>query len=248
MTTTEVEDTQAHPTRERLNELTDALQSVADSLDRDESMDVLLQQACQQLLNVVPGADMVSVTLFRNGTPETAACTETRVAEIDRKQYEAGDGPCIEAATTGKIVRVFVEQAGERWPAFTESATAAGAKSYLSAPLVIDERHSGALNLYSEAPHGYRESETALLELYVVAVECALRATARYLAARESAEKLRANPAAEPVIERAVGVIMNARGLDASTARTFVNEQAELAALPVEQLAGRVLSSIASAP
>jgi hypothetical protein len=64
------------------------------------------------------------------------ASSDERVWAIDSDQYAAGDGPCLEAARSGQLVRVSREQAQKRWPEFARSARAAGVASYqpISAP------------------------------------------------------------------------------------------------------------------
>src|SRR5699024_11029625 len=143
-------------TSAQLEEATVALEALVAALDQNGQLELLVQQACEHALRVLPGADMASVTLLRDGRPETAACTDDQVFALDKDQYQAGEGPCLQAATTGQLVRVSVEDAAEQWPAFTRSARQAGVASYMSAPLVVDERHAGALNLYGRDGHGYR--------------------------------------------------------------------------------------------
>jgi GAF domain-containing protein len=242
------EDGDAVMAREQLDEVTGALEALTAALDDDGALDSALQLVCEHVVKVVPGADMASVTLIRNGAPETAACSDGYAVDIDTDQYRAGEGPCLEAATTGKVVRVDVETARERWPVFTRSAVAAGAASYLSAPLVIDSRHAGSLNLYGIHTHGYREVDGALLEVYLTAVEMALRATARYLAAREQATHLSTALVSRAVIDQAKGIIMGARGVTAEQAFQVLVEQSQRDNIKVRVLAERMVTAAVEPP
>lgn len=229
----------------QLNEVTMALDALTAALEDDGALDAALQLVCQQVILVVPGADMASVTLMRDGTAETAACTDRRMFGIDADQHVAGDGPCLEAAATGEIVRVDVEEAHERWPTFARRAEKAGVASYLSAPLVIDAQHAGALNLYGLQAHGFEEVDRVLVELYLAAAEAALRATARYLVARDQAAQLSAALVSRAAIDQAKGIIMGARGVDAEEAFQLLvaQSQRENVKLHViaEQLVARVI-------
>jgi GAF domain-containing protein len=187
------------------------------------------------------------VTLLHDGHPTTAACTDQRVYRIDADQFPAGAGPCLQAASTGQIVRVEVEAAGERWPEFTSSALDAGVASYLSAPLVVDSQHAGALNLYGLHPHGFREFESVLLELYVTAVEAALRATSRYLAARRQASQLRTALVSRAVIDQAKGIIMGARGISAEDAFQVLVEQSQRENVKLHDIATRLVATVTNA-
>jgi GAF domain-containing protein len=229
---------------EQLNEITLALDALTATLDDDGALDTALQLVCQQVVRVVPGADMASVTLVHDGAGETAACTDQVVFDIDADQYKAGAGPCLEAAATSEIVRVDVETARERWPEFTRSATAAGVASYLSAPLTVDARHAGALNLYGRRAHGFEDVDSALVKLYVSAVIAALRATARYVAARENAAHLSTALVSRAVIDQAKGIIMGAHGVDADQAFRLLVDQSQQENVKLHVVAERLVALV----
>jgi hypothetical protein len=83
----------------------------------------------------VPGVDEATVTLLRDDSPITPATTSELVAELDHDQYRMGDGPCLEAAKIGKLVRVSMTDAQRRWPSFAADVRKSGFGSVLSAPL-----------------------------------------------------------------------------------------------------------------
>ncbi|MEV6905107.1 GAF and ANTAR domain-containing protein [Amycolatopsis sp. NPDC051372] len=162
-------------------------------------------------------------------------------------QYRVGAGPSPEAAETGKILRVDIATAGGRWPDFTRSALAAGMASYLSAPLVVDAAHTGSLNLYGHHTHGYRDVEGALLELFVTAVEAALRSTAHYLAARHEAAQLNTALVSRTVIDQAKGIIMGARGISADEAFQRLVAQSQRENIKLRVCAERLVSAVLQA-
>jgi len=212
---------------ERVDEVTGALETLTDALDRADDLGVVLQTVCEQVVRVVPGADLASVTLDRDGRPDTAASTDQRAVEIDKGQYEVGDGPCLQAARSGKIVRVDVDPAKDLWPEFNESARRLGIGSYLAAPLTVDAGLAGALNLFGFGPHGFREAEEKLLELYSTVVETTLRATRRYLHARELTTQLQGALATRSQIDQAKGILMAAHGISADEAFQKLVEQSQ---------------------
>lgn len=147
---------------QRLDEVRDALADLSRVLGQEEELGRVLQRGVDQLTRAIPGAEMASVSVLRGDTAETVAASNERVWAVDSDQYAVGEGPALEAARTDEIVRVSVEQASERWPEFARSARAAGVASYLSCPLVIDEKFAGSLNLYSMQPHGFGDLDEAL--------------------------------------------------------------------------------------
>jgi hypothetical protein len=229
---------------DQLNEITVALDALTAALDDDGALDTALDLVCRQVILVVPGADMASVTLVCDGVGKTAACTDQLVFDIDADQYKARSGPCLEAAATGEIVRVDVKAARARWPEFTRSAVAAGVASYLSAPLTIDDLHAGALNLYGRHAHGFEDVDSLLVKLYLSAVEAALRATSRYVAARETAAHLRVALVSRAVIDQAKGIIMGARGMDADQAFQVLVEQSQRENVKLHVIAERLVAMV----
>jgi GAF domain-containing protein len=228
----------------RLDEVRDALADLSQVLDREEDLGRLLQRGVDQLVRAIPLAEMASVSVLRGDAAETVASSDERVWAIDADQYAAGDGPCLEAARSGQIVRLSQEQAQERWPEFARSARAAGMASYLSAPLVIDEKFAGALNLYSTQAHGFGDLDEALLRFYVTAATAAIANARRYAEARMLAENLGRALDSRAVIDQARGVLMALRGLSAQEAFDELARESQNTNTKLRDIAARVISGV----
>jgi GAF domain-containing protein len=228
---------------ERLDGVTVALSGLREVLDREEAVGQVLQRGVDQITSAIPSAALASVTVLRGDDAETVACSSERVWAIDSDQYAAGEGPCLQAARTGEIVRVGVEQARERWPEFARSAQLAGVASYLSAPLIVDDEFAGSLNLYSEKPHGFGELDEALLRLYVTAATAALANARRYAEVRVLAEQLGQALESREMIGQAVGVLMARRGVSAEQAFQDLARQSQNTNTKLRELAASVVAS-----
>lgn len=171
----------------------------------------MLRRLCHQIVPAIPGADLASVAVLDDNRPRTIAATSDQAKDIDQRQYDADSGPAVEAARTGKLVRVAVPDTAARWPQFADAALAAWVGSYLSAPLFLDEKFSGSLNLYGVDGHGFSELDAALLELYTTAAEAAIRQAERHRSGRETAAGLSAALTTRAVIDQAKGILMAAR-------------------------------------
>src|SRR5579875_1689189 len=228
---------------QRLDEVTRALADLAEVLDREEDLTQVLQRTVDQVVRATPATEMASVTVLRGDRAETVASTSERVLAIDAEQYAAGEGPCLEAASTGQIVRVSVEQARERWPAFARSAHAARVASYLSVPLLIDEKFAGSLNLYSEQGHGFGDLDEALLRLYTTAATAAIANARRYAEARTLAENLRRALDSRAVIDQAQGVLMARRGISAEEAFKVLARESQNTNTKLREIAARLTES-----
>jgi AmiR/NasT family two-component response regulator len=86
-----------------------------------------------------------------------------------------------------------------------------------------------------------------LLELYVTAVEAALRATSRYLSARRQAAHLRTALVSRAVIDQAKGIIMGARGITAEEAFQVLVEQSQQENVKLHDIATRLVTTVTSA-
>jgi GAF domain-containing protein len=227
----------------RLDEVTGDLAELAEVLTGEEDLDRVLQRGVDQVASAVPGADMVSVSVLRGDVAETVAASNALVWAIDQDQYAAADGPCLEAARTGQVVRTGVAEAERRWPQFTRSARAAGVASYLSYPLMIGADFAGALNLYSEQPHGFADFDVALLRLYVTAVSAAIANARLYTRARELAWQLRQALDSRAVIDQAIGVLIAQTGISADQAFAELTRRSQNTNVKLREVATRLVAS-----
>jgi GAF domain-containing protein len=227
----------------RLDEVTQALADLGDMLSREEDIGRVLQHSVGLVIGAVPGADMASVSVLRGDVAETVASTSERVWAIDSEQSAAGDGPCLQAARTRQVVRVGMAEAQARWPAFASSARAAGVKSYLSAPLLIDEKFVGALNLYSEQADSFGDFDETLLRLYTTAAGAAMANARRFAEARALAGQLRRAIESRAVIDQAIGALIATRGLDADVALQAMSRESQDTNVKLRDLAARVLEA-----
>jgi GAF domain-containing protein len=233
-----------HDVVRRVDEVTHALDGLASTLEQDEDLSVVLHRGCLQAVHAVPEADMASITLLRAGAPYTATATGDGARRIDQAQYDAGQGPCLEAARTGTIQRVEVSEAARRWPAFTAAAGDSAAASYLSAPLFVDNEYQGSLNLYSTGKAGFDDLDAALVELYTTAAEAALRGARRYMTARETVGQLRTALTSRAVIEQAKGMLMAVHRVSEDEAFDMLVTQSQEQNVKLREVAERFVADV----
>jgi len=222
------------------------LSDLAEVLAAEEELGRVLQRSVDQLTGAVPAADMASVSVLRGDTAETVAASSKDVWEIDQDQYAAGDGPCLEAARSGQVVRTGMDEALSRWPEFARSSRAAGVESYLSCPLFLDEDFVGSLNLYSGQRHGFADFDVALLELYVTAACAAIANARRYARARAVADQLAQALDSHAVIGQATGIVMARLGVTAEQAFAELSRQSQNTNVKLRAVASRVVAGQAT--
>lgn len=111
----------------------------------------LLAEAAQRFL---PAVDAVSVTArVGDGTLHTPVSIGPAAAELDRIQYDLGEGPCVDAShMIGPGVAASSDLATTRaWPGFGAAAAALGYVAVVSAALAPEPGLPalGALNVYA---------------------------------------------------------------------------------------------------
>ena len=95
------------------------------------------------------------IMLMVGNEPHTSICTTGGVSElIEELQYTLGEGPCVDAYRFGRpVLEPDLGAPGlARWPAFTQSAVAGGARAVFGFPMSVGSVRLGALNLFRDRP------------------------------------------------------------------------------------------------
>lgn len=99
--------------------------------------------------------DQASITaLGPGGAVQTIAASDDRVNKADLLQYQLGEGPGIDAASSDETILVEDMQAERRWPRWAPLAAGWGVGGLIAVHLRTDSA-LGAVNLYSTRPREY---------------------------------------------------------------------------------------------
>ena len=112
-------------------------------------------------------ADQAGITIIRPRDPfETIAPTDPLVDELDRLQYELGEGPCYGNPWPGQTLTVSNLAEDERWPTWAAKVTALGVTSLLATELTTVEGHRiGSINAYWTQQRGFTQDDTAFMAI-----------------------------------------------------------------------------------
>ncbi|QCQ89930.1 GAF and ANTAR domain-containing protein [Rhodococcus sp. SGAir0479] len=209
------------------NRLASILVSLGESITDEDDLVNLLDRVTEVAHEVIDGADCTGVTIDFGGRTYTASYTDGRTLRVDHEQYAAGEGPCLHASRTRETVLVDLDEATDRWPAFTEAARAEGICSFLAAPLFVADRTLGALNLYGRARAAFDEVDADVLELLTSTVSRAIGEFARFKSARDAADALQRALETRAPIEQAKGMLMALHRIDAQQAFEVLRKQSQ---------------------
>ncbi|MGZ4455742.1 MAG: GAF and ANTAR domain-containing protein [Nocardioides sp.] len=194
-----------------------AMAAAARSAGRQETLPDTLRSIVESARLSVPGFDHVGISLIdARGRIETKAATDDLVWELDRLQYDVGEGPCVSAMREVPVVAVPHAADEGRWPAFMPPAVALGLRAQLAVRLFLDENGSmGALNLYSTSRDTIDPDAENIADLYAAHAAVALDKT-------RTVEHLNAALHSRGVIGQAIGIVMERYRLDEDTAFAYL--------------------------
>jgi len=156
----------------------------------------------------VSGADGASVTLLRHGRLGTVAASDQIVSEMDAEQYDAGQGPCVDAAIQGRWFHAGSLEEETRWPVFTPRARSLGISAILSSPLSARGQPVGALNIYSRTASAFAAKEQWLAAVFATEASNILTEAGVQVSEEESTGRLQRALRTREIIAEAQGVIM----------------------------------------
>jgi GAF domain-containing protein len=196
----------------------EALEQLGNLALREQSMESVLQTVVDLAKRVLPGDPEASISMVVNGRPSTPTSTALLALELDESQYDHGYGPCLEAAHTGGMVEIPDTATERRWADYCRVAVAHGNGSSLSVPLPIQERVSGALNVYAREPYAFDDDARSAARRFAPYAAVAMANMYAYQDARAMAENLHAALQSRAVIDQAKGILMERHKLTADAA------------------------------
>ena len=110
------------------------------------------------------GVDGAAVsTVYEGAAQWTFGSSSESSRRLDEYQFTFGEGPCIDAVTSGRAVLVpDIDAPHERrWPVFAEAMLDDGFRSVFALPIVVAARCVGALDLFRADPGPLRDDEFA---------------------------------------------------------------------------------------
>ena len=184
----------------------------------------VLERVVSATVGIVPGADLVSVTLHDPARGFfTQVRTDPMAADLDRIQYAAGEGPCLDAARSdGPGFAASNDLVTEsRWPRFAGFAKRHGLGAVLSTdlfPLEGPGNMRGALNVYSRDARMWRTDDRQAVLLLATHASLAVTHVRAVHLAEIEAQQLHRAIQTRDVIGQAKGILIARQGLTADEA------------------------------
>ncbi len=187
---------------------------------------------------VYSGAGVMFIT--ESGHLAYVAASDEGGRQLEEAQAAAGQGPCYDSYVYAREVVSPDLRADDRWPDLTAQLPAQ-VRAVAGIPLLLGGGPVGTLNVYRDQPVEWDDSDIQALRGFSGLIAEILAAA---LAAADSgavAEQLQYALDYRVVIERAVGYLMGAHGLTATTAFNLLRKRARDSRRRVADVAAEVL-------
>jgi GAF domain-containing protein len=199
-------------------ESTEALSASLDALTTfvigEQTMGETLRRIVELGQAAIPKADLTGLTLLtEQGRPTTAVFTGPATPDLDRVQYDTGQGPCLAAFRELRVINVPEMRTETRWPKVAAQAHDDGVRSSLSAPLILHDRGIGALNFYSRSDHAFTEHDEDTAQSFGLHAAVVVANAEAYWSAHTLSEQLQRAMSSRAEIEQAKGILMGQSGV-----------------------------------
>jgi hypothetical protein len=209
---------------------------IADEGRLHRLLDTILETAVEAL-----GFHAATVSARSGDKLATVAVTDERMLDLDFAQYDAIDGPCIEAFDSPDPVYAEDLSLEDRWHTFREAAEAVGVRTTLSLHIDSAEEVATSLNLYARHVRRLGDADVRAAATFAVQLAAALhgphmqRATARVAGQLADGLRVRAH------IEQAKGVLMAERGITPDEALRLLHDESRETNVRIGVVAARLL-------
>jgi len=184
----------------------------------DDDARQLLARVATLGRTAVPHADGISVSLGSPIVPEAIA-TESEFAQaVDGAQYEAGEGPCVDAFNTAETTLSKKMESDRRWTTFAPKAVAVGLRSALALPLQRGTETIGVVNLYAREEDAFDAHDIRIAGLFAAAVGAVVQDVRERESLRQLGVQMEAALQSRAEIDQAKGIIMARQGCSADEA------------------------------
>lgn len=161
-------------------------------------------EVLRAVLAGLPAVDAAALTSTRSGKPRLRAAAGDIAARSEALQSQLGEGPTLDAFSTGTAVGSANLTADPRWPKLRDLGMRMPARAVLCCPLTHSHPRPVILTLYARGPAALKRLDHEMLSLVLVNADTALAGLAHHSRTRHLRRALTTNDQ----IGVAIGVLM----------------------------------------
>jgi GAF domain-containing protein len=209
--------------------------------------DTLLRVA-ELTVEAIEPAEFAGLTMPDGGRRRTAVFTDPESPEIDQAQYDTGEGPCLEALDTSRVVVVESTRETGPWMAFRQVAAEHGVLSTLSLPMRAEHATVGAMNLYARRERAFTAPHREAALAFAGQAAVVLANAQAYWDAQGLSDRLGEAMKSRAAIEQAKGVLMGVQRCGPDEAFELLIRASQRENVKLRDIARRIVDDAASRP
>jgi GAF domain-containing protein len=209
-----------------------------------QPLSATLERVAELARQTIPGAAAVSVTLLDDGEVASAAFTGPLASELDERQYQAGFGPCMDAAISGVTVPIDDTANSAAYPDFGRLARRQGITHTMSVGLPVQRQTIGALNIYGTEDGAFDEQTQELATTFAGYAAVAVANAGLYASTAQLAAHLQRALESRAVIDQAKGILMSRHGISGDAAFDLLAKQSQLMNRKLRDIAADLVDEV----
>ena len=175
---------------------------------------------------------------------KTPAGRPTLATQLDERQYEAGFGPCMEAAISGATIPIDDTANSSTYPDFGRLARRQGITHTMSVGLPVQRQTIGALNIYGTGDGSFDEQTQELATTFAGYAAVAVANAGLYASTAQLAAHLQRALDSRAVIDQAKGILMSRHGMSAEAAFDLLSRQSQVSNRKVRDIASDLVDEV----
>ena len=215
-------------------DLADTFAEVARSLRAEGSVESTMDRIVMLAVRTIDGCDHAGISFVQGRRITTPAASDDVPVVVDAVQYDADEGPCLDAIREHEVFTTDDLRQEQRWPNFSARAVEqSGVLSMLSFRLFVEEDTMGALNLYSRTEGAVDADDWAVGSVFAAHAAVALSAAIKQQQLEEAVES-------RDIIGQAKGILMAREHVTADEAFHMLRRGSQRLNVKLRELAGRI--------
>jgi hypothetical protein len=189
-----------------------AFAEIARYLYEADNFENVLTRIVETAVSAISGCEMASITVREDvETARTLASTHSAAIAVDEAQYEAHEGPCLDAVEEAIVHTPSFPD--PRWPRLASRPVDSGVEAVVSYRLaapgrIAENSVAGSLNAYAGVPDAYDDEAQEIGLILAAHVSVGMRAVREREAFEQVGRQLHEALSSRDVIGQAKGILM----------------------------------------
>lgn len=219
------------------HDLLEQLAEIARRLSEADDLDQLLQLIVDLGEGYLEGCDGVSMMMIGKNRTVSSPAYSSRIAyESDLAQYEADEGPCLDALRDHAVYQIDDLETETRWPEYRARALSLGVRSMLCYRLYVRGASYGALDFYSKRPHAYSAYSKVTGQVFASHAGVALKGAITEAGLERAIQS-------RDIIGQAKGVLMERLKLPPGESFAALTKMSQDLNVPVREIADQIVTT-----